>query len=846
MRLRSGSERYIGQVQPGWSDHLGEAILGPQPERRPRPVPEMTSPSPALPMSEHDLKNKRWAEIQGAFLDVMDLPAEEQESRLLDLGEADAELESLVRDLLHHDLGPAPEPPPLRFGPYVTLRLLGAGGMGDVYLARRSDGAFEREVAIKVIRSELATSGVVERFLRERQTLAGLEHDSIVRLLDGGTTESGHPFLVMEYVEGESLDRFVAARALSVTDRMQLAREIAQAVGHAHERGVVHRDLKPSNILVRTDGQPRLLDFGIARSFVAPRDSGDTPPADQLTRTGHRLFTPRYASPEQIRGDEVSAATDVFALGTLLYELLAGVSPWSADASEFELEREIAESLPVAPSRRANGTARLAIAGDLDTITLKCLSQDPKHRYADASKLADDLKRALEGRTILARRSNPAERGWRLVKRRPWHALAATATFVALMSFLALLQRDRSNTSRRAELLDSIPLRLQVIEDLVADRELDLAEESLTTLTRETANVELLAADIAKIELIRARLAKQGRHWQQCLDLITAAQEIELDQSKERDAMVFFELAYERGTSLAALGRFDESETQLRLASDAYGQRFGLGDERLLGFSSLLGRVLSAMGKREEAVHELTKAREVFAPGADEHSLPLARLDLALGRALGDALRDEDAIPYFESALAAFQWHNGTRDFSATEVLVFLARSYDGVGRSAEALESSETAVQAYRELKSPLREFLALRMAADLTLRFGDLEETRLNLQRARSLLDTELTHMVDYIHENDFRQGRLELALGKPKHALKHLKDALAHWTLEGSDFGPRVRAEAQICLARALEFTGSPGEARRQRKETLMALRAMNLPEDDTLLTELIEAMGEGSGD
>ncbi|MGE3616144.1 MAG: serine/threonine-protein kinase, partial [Gemmatimonadales bacterium] len=309
-----------------------------------------------------------------------------------------------------------------RLGPYELIRLLGAGGMGAVYLARRADGEFEQRVAVKVIRSGPLDASAVARFRRERQILAWLDHPHIARLLDGGVDEAG-PYLVMEYVEGEPIDQYCDRHGLGVPDRIRVFLAVCDAVEYAHRNLIVHRDLKPGNILVTESGQVKLLDFGIARLL-------DDEPADgAVTETGTQLLTRDYASPEQIRGGPITTASDGYALGVVLYQLLTGRLPHDTRGmSPAALEHEVTEVAPPRPS-----SLRRELSGDLDTILLQALRPDPARRYGTAAALADDLRRHLERRPVSAR---PDTLGYRLSRFVRRNALAVGAATVLLVSIV--------------------------------------------------------------------------------------------------------------------------------------------------------------------------------------------------------------------------------------------------------------------------------------------------------------------------------------------------------------------------------------------------------------------------
>jgi non-specific serine/threonine protein kinase/serine/threonine-protein kinase len=307
-----------------------------------------------------------------------------------------------------------------RLGAYEIVREIGRGGMGAVYLARRADEAFEKEVAIKVLKRGTDTEEVLRRFRAERQILARLEHPNIARLIDAGTTDDGLPYFVMEHVEGVPITDFCAERNLSTRERIELILQVCSAVHFAHQNLVVHRDLKPRNILVTPEGVPKLLDFGIAKLLSEEIDSV------QVTVQGGQRLTPGYASPEQVRGEPVTTASDVYSLGALLYELLAGQTPHRFETSQpspTELFRVIVEREPPHVA---------SIATDLDTILRKALSKEPPRRYSGASALAEDLSRYLDGRPVRARPATFSYRTSRFVRRNKV-AVAAGATILLLI-----------------------------------------------------------------------------------------------------------------------------------------------------------------------------------------------------------------------------------------------------------------------------------------------------------------------------------------------------------------------------------------------------------------------------
>ena len=326
-----------------------------------------------------------------------------------------------------------------RIGPYRIVHLLGRGGMGEVYEAVREEGGTDKKVALKVVRLGALSPELIRRFTLERRALARLDHPNIARLLDGGTTEEGMPYLAMEYVEGERIDEYCDHHRCSIEQRLKIFLTVCAAVQYAHGRLIVHRDLKPNNILVTPDGIPKLLDFGIAKLLVS---EFETPSADQ-TLTRSNIFTPEFASPEQAGGKEITTASDVYSLGVLLYVLLTGQRPYDVSGTKpQDVPAVIQEQDPPRPSSREilikcqEGTDRVRkrLKGDLDTIVLTALEKDPSRRYISVEQFAEDIHRHLTDMPIQAR---PASIGRRVAKFVRRNRLLAGSTAVLIVSLIA-------------------------------------------------------------------------------------------------------------------------------------------------------------------------------------------------------------------------------------------------------------------------------------------------------------------------------------------------------------------------------------------------------------------------
>jgi serine/threonine protein kinase len=431
-----------------------------------------------------------WQRVSAQLDELLELAPEARTPHLEALAREDAALAAELRrllaleaergDFLEQPLLPPRDPertpqPGDRFGPYVLRRLLGEGGMGTVWLAARADGLYERDVALKLLRAEGAAQALRARFARERQILAQLSHPHIARLFDAGVDAQGRPYLALEYVEGETLLAHAQRDGLDLRQRLALFLQVCAAVSYAHGRLVVHRDLKPSNILVTPGGEVRLLDFGIAKLLDREAATGET----ELTRLGGRAYTLNYAAPEQIRGEPVSTLTDVYALGVVLYELLAGQRPYRLRrGSAAELEEAILQAEPRRPSQallapnestgapRASRALRQqarALAGDLDTIALTALRKAPEQRYASVEALAADLRRHLEGRPIKARRDRFAYRATKFLRRNVLALGLGGGALALLLGGAALLywQGQRAlEEARRAQAMQDFMLGL--------------------------------------------------------------------------------------------------------------------------------------------------------------------------------------------------------------------------------------------------------------------------------------------------------------------------------------------------------------------------------------------------
>jgi serine/threonine protein kinase/tetratricopeptide (TPR) repeat protein len=598
-----------------------------------------------------------------------------------------------------------------RFGPYRVVRELGRGGMGAVYLAERADGQFEQQVALKLIKRGMDTDLVLQRFRAERQILASLDHPNIARLLDGGTTDDGRPYFVMEYIEGEPLDEFADARQLSIPDRLRLFLAVCGAVAYAHQRRVVHRDIKPLNILVTRQGAPKLLDFGIAKVLHPGADEPTSPV------TGFRLLTPEYASPEQVEGRHATEVSDIYSLGVVLYELLTGQSPYGSrshdPADVVEAVRTTDPERPSAvvvhgggeqPSHRRPGLARDRAAatgagttsrlsrrlrGDLDTIALMALRKEPARRYQSVRQLGDDLQRHLDGLPVQARRDTVGYRLGKFLRRnRAPVAAAALATGVALVLGVAGFFALRSGGERRTE-PSLMEARVLAPRDrlVVADFQNRAGDSVLAQVVTEALRVDLAQSPLVQVltpREVRGTLARMERSPDIAFD-DSLAREVALREGVKGfvtgsvakvggSYTVSAQLvSAQSGVALAAVRESAADSSQLIASIDraSKGIRYRIGESL---------RELQKVPKLEQvatqslpALRKYTEAYRLFLVGQRTRALPLFQEAVALDTGFASAYFSLSAT-YAALAELGRAWDVGKHALANQDRLPFLER----------------------------------------------------------------------------------------------------------------------------------------------------------------------------
>ena len=455
--------------------------------------------------------------------------------------------------------------PGSRVGPYILDKALGAGGMGAVFLAKRADRAYEKQVAIKLIKRQRASEREIGRFRSERQILANLAHPSIAQLLDGGETEAGQPYLVMEYVEGRSITSYCRDNALTLDQRLDLFMQVCSAVQFAHQNLIVHRDLKPGNILVSHEGKVKLLDFGIAKIL----DAENFALTVLETQPGGSPMTLAYASPEQVRGHNITTATDVYALGILLYELLTGRRPHEFDGRNLPAAVQAICSLEAAaPSEQLRSAERSSsvtteeesptttvplvpwkhIQGDLDAIVLKALAKEPRHRYASAEQMGEDLQRFRSHQPVRARRDTLVYRSRKFLVRNRLLLAATTMVLLVLLASIVLLAQNRQELLRQKNQAETVSSWMTELFELpTPDRSLgervtarELLEKSAATIQTDLANEPQVQARMLETlarSYISLGLIEEG------LELARTGKRLTAQQLEPEDTAVFFYLA---------------------------------------------------------------------------------------------------------------------------------------------------------------------------------------------------------------------------------------------------------------------------------------------------------------
>ncbi|HEY2035670.1 MAG TPA: protein kinase [Steroidobacteraceae bacterium] len=665
----------------------------------------------------------RWQQVKAALSEAMALGEPARAAYLGRLGQRDpalrAELESLLQAAENAGAGflesPAavlletPSPPSphtgRRLGPYRLLEEIGSGGMGEVYRAVRVDEEYEQEVAIKLVRAGADAQFVGPRLRAERQILAAFQHPNIAGLFDGGTTEEGIPYLVMELIAGQPITEYCDRHRLDLEARLQLFLVVCSAVQYAHQHAVIHRDLKPSNILVTEDGTPKLLDFGIAKIL----EPGAIPVRGDLTINAVRLLTPDYASPEQLKGSPVTAASDVYSLGVILYELLTGIKP-PRDRGPMRGagSRALFDPAPTRPSivmrgRDAAGTARQdsperlshQLRGDLDNIVLMALRSEPERRYATVDRLADDIRRHLEHMPVAARRPTLGYRASMFVRRHQVGVAATALTALALISGVVMTAR----------------------ETFIARAALARAEDEASASRRVGEYLVSLFED-----------ANPNKTGGQPLDVraLVARAQAQIDPSLSSRPALHARMLATVGTLHCEIGQFKPCQQDLEQALRIESGLGSAGDPILQArMQYRLANAYNDAGRTKEALALLEQALPVLQAQQPADPVVVAGVWNAIGRAYLET-EPPRAIAALERARALESGPQGEDTLASADTLGTLAIAYAQSLRWNDALALARLRVQLVRAhvTRGDLRYFDALNDYAEVAQEAGRFDD--------------------------------------------------------------------------------------------------------------------------
>jgi serine/threonine protein kinase len=703
-----------------------------------------------------------------------------------------------------------------RFGPYSILREIGRGGMGAVFLAERADGEFQQQVALKIIRQSFADRELEKHFRRERQILASLNHPNIAKLLDGGVSDSGELFLAMEFIAGEPLIGFAENHQLTIEERLQLFRKVCRAVSFAHQNLIIHRDLKPSNILVSDEGEPRLLDFGLAKLSESAAAPGGMTNADR-TETAFRAFTPAYAAPEQILGKSVTTVSDVFSLGVILYELLTNEKPFHFEGKSLEeIIKTVSGDEPSLPSRTIksenpqSAIRQRQLRGDLDNITLKALQKDPARRYQSVAEFADDIEKHLEHLPIAARPNTLSYRASRFYQRNRVAVSATALIIVALIAGLGIALRQYGNARR---------------ENAKAAAVNDFLQKMLLTAIPESGG--------------------SGKKGSQAtiVDVLKEAEERLDGEELSSQPEVRAELRQLIGSAYLNQGMYDAAERNLTRAFDEQSSLFGRDSTRTLKVEYSLARLYQEKGDYERAYEIYERRFESWQSEFQQHRIePRLYVEKlsdfgAACRALGDSKRAEQLVREALDVATRFSLDSQV-DFTRTILNLILLDQ----GRFEEAKTSQVATVARVRQagIKDNPTLAPALTLMGSILMENGELNDAGANLVEGegiyRKLYGPEYLAIYDNIRlqaqvaylNGDFRSGEIKIDL------------ALDNYRKNSS---PKNISFATALTIKGLIMNklGKPAEAESLFREAVR-VRSENLPPDHFMTALTKGALGE----
>ena len=697
-----------------------------------------------------------WQKIKDVFALAVEQPLERRTDFLREACGDDEALRAEVESLLA--AGDAPDPviesnnyalPSLigeggdgyegkDFGHYRILREIGRGGMGAVFLAERADGEFEQRVALKVLRRSFAESELARRFRQERQILASLNHPNIARLFDGGVSADGEPFLAMEYVEGVRIDDYADAHQLTTNARLDLFRQVCAAVQYAHQNLIIHRDLKPSNILVTEEGVPKLLDFGIAK-LLDP----ESVEAGAHTVTELGVMTPEYASPEQVRGESVTTASDVYSLGVVLYELLAGHRPYRIKGRKpDEIARAICEQEPERPSAavsrteeppKADGGSTTAVtpetvsrargelperlrrrlAGDLDNIVLMAMRKEPARRYASVGQFSEDIRRHMDGLPVIARKDTFKYRSAKFVRRNKVGVAAAALVLLILIGGIVGVAWQARVAQKQAR---------------VAAQERDRARTEAAKAARINEFLQSIFAS-ANPSWYSSGFGQRGEV--RVVDVLEqAGRRINTDFKDEPEIRA--ELHHTIGTTYQSLGQYDSAKTHFRAAVDAYRGLYGERHPEVAEALYYLAASMEKSGDLPAALALFRQSLEIFREvDLNNVNVPYLLSDFSyLLNITGETAAAEQAA---REGLELARQRFGDEHVLTTNLLSNLGAIYEMRGDLSQAETFHQTALSIFNRMPNGrMHSTVTLRNLGRFAMLRGDLKQAEAQVRES------------------------------------------------------------------------------------------------------------------
>ncbi len=810
---------------------------------------------------------ERWQRLSPLLDALLELPVDARTEHLAALRREDSSLADELQHLLaleEDDADFLAEPvvevpngarPGARIGPYRLDRMIGEGGMGQVWLAMRADGLYERKVALKLLRAGLVDPRLRQRFEREREILARFAHPYIARLLDAGIDRDGQPYLALEYVDGEAITTYCRTRHLDLAARIDLFRQVCEAVSHAHANLIVHRDLKPSNIMVTPGGHVRLLDFGIAKLLdVEPL------PLEQ-TRTGVRTFTLHYAAPEQIRGEPVTTMTDVYSLGVVLYELFTGSKPYRLTRqTDAEWEEAILDGEPLRASQavlhcepdatKPYSPKRLSreLAGDLDNIVNKALGKRPEQRYVSAEALSQDLLCYLRGRPIQARGERMGYRVRKYLYRHRWPVAAASLVLAVMLTALAMVSWQAKQALREAG-------RAQAMQNFVADlfesagsapHDTPMDLRTLLDLGIVRGESSLARQPQARAELygVVARLRLSLGDYREADALLNQQTQL-LRDLPDAPASLRLEAATLRGNTRLLMSDSKGCLAQMQPLNALAAHEQEQLAAQASAFFSQLARCHRDFGERNVASQLFNRSLGLRRDHQDDVGVAENMLDISSLKAYtGDA---KEAIRILRDALVQLQQKVGERHPLAIDML----RSLCSLERSSDEIIAAERDCKSSLALARDLHgnEYRATidarRQLAALYVDLGRFSEAETEFLDTYKWMRTRL----DPNHP-DMARAYNSLAIvawerGDLGQAVMYQEQAVAAWRAGGSD---SVIAGGLFNLAMILHSSGEDEKAlplireARQIRATRFGAKHELVGDSDRLLGETLAALGQ----